>query len=61
MRKVLLVLELENTLLQTYSLGTTQKVFGSERIREPDFSKDGIGIYYRRGREDLLESLFTKV
>lgn len=60
-RKLLCILELENTILQTYSLHNSNTVFaGSERQRKPDFSKDGEGIKFRRGRDEFLDQIMKK-
>lgn len=62
MRKLLCVLELENTLLMTKRLATTTKTFGTGTdSRNPDFQKDGVGIYFRRERESLLDTIFKRV
>jgi hypothetical protein len=56
------VLELENTLLMTKRLDSQVKMFGTNtQHRKPDFEKDMIGIYFRRERETLLETIFKRV
>lgn len=62
MRKLLCVLELENTLLMTKRLNSEVKNFGSSAPgKKVDFQKDGVGIFFRRERELLLETIFKKV
>ena len=62
MRKLLCILELENTFLMTYPLRSQTKVFGNDYdIKKPDFTKDGIGIHFRKGREDVLEDIMRQV
>ena len=63
MKKLLCVLEIENTLLLTRNLNNSVKTFGvNESIgRKPSFSKGNTGVYFRTGRDHLLDSLFNKV
>lgn len=62
MRKLLCVLELENTLLMTKSLTSSNKSFSEiSHGKKLDFQKDGVGIYFRRDRENLLDAIFKRV
>lgn len=62
MRKLLCVLELENTLLMTKRVDSTIKTFSSNaQGKKLDFQKDGIGLFFRRERESLLDTIFKKV
>jgi hypothetical protein len=62
MKKLLCIVELENTLLMTKCLNSPFKVFGGDVKNKPfDASKDGVGIHFRRGREDLLQAMFKRV
>jgi hypothetical protein len=62
MKKLLCILELENTLLMTKNLHSPYKVFGASAQNKPlDASKDGVGIHFRRGREELLQAMFKRV
>lgn len=62
MKKLLCIIELENTLLMTKKVSTVNKVFGGEAQNKPfDATKDGVGLHFRRGREELLASMFKEV
>lgn len=62
MKKLLCILELENTLLMTKNLNSPYKVFGGSAQSKPfDVTKEGAGIHFRRGREDLLQAMFKRV
>lgn len=57
----MVVVELENTLLQVVKSGSATKLFGSSSgVRNPDFSKEGYNVHYRRGREEFLDTLLNK-
>jgi hypothetical protein len=62
MRKLLWVLELENTFLMTKNLRNKNTVFGAvQNAEKPAVEKDGMGIYFRPGREDFLDFCFNTV
>jgi hypothetical protein len=61
-KKVLLILELEGTLMMTRPRNAKLRTFGNTELvlpEAPDAQTPKLDLYYRRGRVELLSTLFT--
>ena len=61
-KRLLCILELENTVLMTKPIQEIDKKFNDQTdIMKPSFTKDGTNVFFRRGREEFLNNFFKKV